>query len=142
MRHRFGYREVNHDRPYMKSLKFFIVDDDPFSRMLYQQHLVNLGFKDNVLFDNGNDCISKLNMQPDIIFLDYDMQPLNGLDVLTAVKKYNPNIQLLIISGHGDIEVASDAIKMGANDYIKKGDRDLELISEAISKILMGRGLN
>ena len=70
-----------------KKLKFFIVDDDPFSRMLYNQHLLNMGYKNNVLLDNGIDCINKLELEPDIIFLDYDMQPINGLEVLKKVKE-------------------------------------------------------
>jgi polysaccharide export outer membrane protein len=121
-------------------LKFFIVDDDHFSRMLYRQHLMNLGYKNNVLFDNGYDCIKKLDLSPDVIFLDYDMQPLNGLDVLQIIRQYNPNIRLLIISGNESKEIENDAKKFGAYEYIKKGDRDLEMISRVLSRI--GKELN
>ena len=117
------------------NLKFFIVDDDPFCRSLYQQHLVNLGFRNNVLFENGYDCIKKLHLHPDIIFLDYDMQPYNGIEVLQMIKQYNPHIHLLIISSQKDSEVISAAKKYGAFDYIPKGDNDLELISNVILKI-------
>ncbi len=124
-------RKVEH----VNKLKFFIVDDDYFSRMLYRQHLINLGYKDNILFDNGYDCIKKLDMCPDIIFLDYDMKPFNGLDVLQLVKQYNPDITLLVISGHDDAQVAIDAMNLGAYDFIKKGDSDLEKISQIVSLI-------
>ncbi len=119
----------------LEKMKFFIVDDDHFSRMLYRQHLINLGFKNNILFDNGYDCIRKLDLSPDVIFLDYDMQPLNGLDVLQIVREHNPNIRLFIISSNSDKEIADEAIKQGALGYIKKGERDLEMISNAISSI-------
>src|ERR1700742_3264337 len=69
--------------------KFFIVDDDPFCRMRLSQHLNNLGFKDNTQFDNGIDCINKLNLQPDIIFLDYDMPQVNGIEVIKKINKLN-----------------------------------------------------
>jgi CheY-like chemotaxis protein len=119
----------------MEKMKFFIVDDDHFSRMLYRQHLINLGFKNNILFDNGYDCIKKLDLSPDVIFLDYDMQPLNGLDVLQIVREHNPNIRLFIISSNNNKEIADEAIKHGAVGYIKKGEDDLEMISNAISSI-------
>lgn len=121
------------------SPKFFIVDDDPFSRMLYRQHLLNLGYKDNLLFENGKDCINKLNLQPDIVMLDYDMEPFNGLDVLQMIKKFNPNIQLFFISGVKDSKIESEARKHGAIEYIIKGDRDLEMISKTITGILQER---
>lgn len=103
--------------------------------MLYRQHLLNLGYSNNVLFDNGFDCIKKLDLSPDVIFLDYDMQPLNGLDVLQIIKQYNPNIHLLIISGNEDKKLADDAKKYGAYAFIKKGDRDLEMISDVLASI-------
>jgi PleD family two-component response regulator len=119
-----------------KNLRFFIVDDDPFSRMLYRQHLLNLGYKNNILFENGNECIDKLNLEPDIVLLDYDMKPFNGLQVLQIIKKYNPNIQLILISSIKDSQVASDAIRYGAVDYIVKGEQDIESITSGINRIL------
>lgn len=117
------------------NLKFFIVDDDHFSRMLYRQHLLNMGYKNNLLFDNGFDCIKKLDLSPDVIFLDYDMQPLNGIDVLQIIKQHNPNIHLLIISGNADGRVAEQAKQLGAYAFIKKGEKDLEMISNALETI-------
>ncbi|WP_345080065.1 response regulator [Nemorincola caseinilytica] len=116
-------------------MKFFIVDDDHFSRMLYRQHLLNLGYSNNVLFDNGFDCIKKLDLSPDVIFLDYDMQPLNGLDTMQIIKQYAPNIRLLIISGNEDKKIAEDAKKYGAYAFIKKGEKDLEMISDILATI-------
>lgn len=116
-----------------KNLKFFIVDDDPFSRMLYRQHLINLGYKNNILFDNSRDCIEKIGLRPDVILLDYDMQPFNGVEVIKKIKKINPDIHLVMVSSIKDDDVATEAIKHGAIDYIIKGDSDLELISRIIS---------
>ncbi len=119
----------------LNKLKFFIVDDDHFSRMLYRQHLQNLGYKNNLLFDNGFDCIKKLDLSPDVIFLDYDMQPLNGLDVLQIIKQHNPDIHLLIISGNEDKTIEDEARKHGAVEFIRKGDQDLEMISHTLERI-------
>jgi len=104
--------------------------------MLYRQHLLNLGYKDNILFENGDACIDKLNLNPDIVLLDYDMKPYNGLQVLQIIKKYNPNIQLILISSINDSKLASDAIRYGAVNYIIKGDQDIEMITNGINEIL------
>lgn len=121
------------------NLKFFIVDDDPFCRMFYHQHLLNLGYKNNSLFENGIDCINQLGEQPDIIFLDYDMQPINGIETIKMIKQQNPNIYLLMITSQNDKRIASSALKNGANDYIIKGEKDLEMISTVINNILTMR---
>lgn len=118
-----------------KNMKFFIVDDDPFSRMLYRQHLMNLGYKNNILFDNGRDCIDKIGLQPDLVLLDYDMPQYNGVEVIKKIKKINPNIQLVIISGINNSDIVTEAMKHGAIDFIIKGEKDLEMISNVINII-------
>ena len=124
------------------NIKIFIADDDPFYRMLYNQHLLNLGYKNNLLFDNGTDCINRLYLHPDIVFLDYHMPPSNGIDILRHIKAEYPDIALLLISGQSDIQVALDALKQGASAYIIKGEEDLQMISGAIDKIVKGKFLN
>jgi CheY-like chemotaxis protein len=118
-----------------KKLKFFIVDDDAFSRMLYNQQLVNLGYKNNILLDNGVDCIDKLDLKPDVIFLDYGMAPINGIEVLKKVKQENPGINILFISGNKEMQIVNEALNGGAFDYIFKGDHDLDQIKRAVKRM-------
>ncbi len=119
----------------LSRMKFFIVDDDPFSRMLYRQYLLNLGYKDNTLFDNGVDCINRLDMHPDVVLLDYNMEPLNGLEIIKKIKKINPEIHLLVISAINDKKIAEEAVANGAVGYVIKGERDLERIREVLKNL-------
>jgi len=119
----------------LNNLKFFIVDDDPYYRMLYQQHLTNLGYKNYYVFENGIDCVNQLAQQPDIIFLDYDMKPNNGLEILKMIKKENNNIFLLMISSQSEHTFVSRALAHGADEYIVKGENDLELIKKVIADV-------
>lgn len=73
---------------------------------------------------------------PDIILLDYDAPPLNGLDVLKEVKVLHPQIHLLMISAQKDIKVVEEAIRYGVSGYIMKDDRQLDMVSYATEKIL------
>lgn len=116
----------------------FLVDDDPFCLQLYHYHLKNLGLKDVYLFDNGRDCINSLVLQPDLIFLDHYMKPMNGIDVLSEIKKYNPDIFVVFISGQEEIHVPIIAMENGAFDYLVKNDiteDKLQLIIEKIQSI-------
>jgi polysaccharide export outer membrane protein len=125
----------------LNQLKIFMVDDDPFSLSLYEQHLRNLGFGDITSFSNGTDCLHKLTMQPDIIFLDHGMDILNGIEVLKKIKRFNPNIFVVFVSGQEDIQTAVNSLKYGAFDYIVKGQNELERFGKVIGKILEVREL-
>jgi len=121
--------------PMNKTEKLFIVDDDALTANLYAQHLKNLGYEDVQLFDDGQDCLNALIEEPTIILLDHQMENLSGMEVLQKVKRFDPNIYVVFISGQEDIATAVDALKYGAFDYIIKGQNDLKSIEEVLVKI-------
>ncbi|MEA3223433.1 MAG: response regulator [Thermodesulfobacteriota bacterium] len=57
---------------------------------------------------------------PDLVFLDYRMPEGDGVDVLGKIKSYDPNVPVVFITGQGSEEIAVQAMKAGANDYIAK----------------------
>ena len=116
--------------------KFFIVDDDIFCANLYEQHLLNMNYSDITYFNNGNDCLSNLDLNPEIIFLDHNMEDITGFEVLKKIKRYNPNIYVVMISGQENIKTAVDALKYGAFDYIIKDTNVCEKINLIINKII------
>jgi DNA-binding NtrC family response regulator len=117
--------------------KFFIVDDDIFCANLYEQHLTNMNYTDITYFDNGNDCLSNLDLNPDIIFLDHNMDDITGFEVLKKIKRYNPNIYVVMISAQENIKTAVDALKYGAFDYIIKDADVCEKINPILEKIIL-----
>jgi polysaccharide export outer membrane protein len=118
-------------------LNIFIVDDDPFSLSIYEQHLINLAYGPVQAFESGTACLSALTQTPaDIIFLDHGMEILNGIDVLKKIKRINPDIYVVFISGQDDIQTAINSLKYGAFDYIVKGDDDLKRIDTVLKKIV------
>lgn len=118
-------------------LNVFIVDDSLFCRHLYKQHLINLGFTNIFLFEDGESCLLNMNLSPDLILLDYDMGEINGMDVLQKIKSSNPTTHLMMISARNDNNIANDAIRNGAMCYITKNENDLEMISIETSKIAL-----
>jgi len=117
------------------NFKILLVDDDPFCLGMYQQHLESLGYSDITSFDNGPDCLNHLTLQPDVIILDHGMETLNGLEVLKKIKRFNPNIYVIFVSGQENIETAVSALKFGAFDYIVKGKLQLENLTKVLGKI-------
>src|ERR1700744_2320050 len=106
--------------PKTTNYRIFLVDDEPFCLDLYQQYLHNLEQPDIHLFSSSAECLNQLSLQPDLIFLDYQMDSINGLETLKKIKRFDPNAIVVFISGQETIEVAVNALKYGALDYIPK----------------------
>lgn len=117
-------------------LKIFLVDDDPFCLNLYEQHLRNLGYQQLTTFENGATCLNALTQKPDIIFLDHSMDILTGVEVLKKIKRFNPDIYVVFISGQENVETAVSSLKYGAFDYIVKGENETRRMEETIKRII------
>lgn len=117
------------------NFKFFIVDDDPFCSSAYEQHLNNIGFYDIYYFQNGDECLDNLFLKPDIILLDHNMDNLSGFEVLKKIKRFDPNIYVVMISGQDEINVAVESLKYGAFDYVIKDNSVCEKLNEIIQRI-------
>lgn len=100
--------------------KIFITDDDPIWRLLLHEMLEGIKCTDIVHFSCGADCIRHLYLNPDIIFLDYQMNDLNGLQVLKKIREILPDTLVIFCSEHEKINVAVEAMKNGSFDYIIK----------------------
>jgi DNA-binding NtrC family response regulator len=119
----------------VEQFKIFVVDDDFFFQNLFRQHLENLGYKDVTLYSSGFDCLNHLYDKPDVIFLDYNMDNLSGYEVLKKIKRFNPDIYVVMVSAQEEIKPAIDALKHGAFDYIQKGNDELTKVRQVLVKI-------
>ena len=117
------------------SANIILVDDDLFSLNIYRQGLENLGYNKVSLFLNGTICLSNLNQKPDIIFLDHNMDDLTGFEVLKKIKRYDPNVLVVIVSAQENMRIAVDDLKYGAFDYIIKGDNEIEKMQNVIERM-------
>jgi two-component system response regulator GlrR len=70
---------------------------------------------------NGREAVDRLRREPfDLVVTDLVMPMLGGMEILEFVKKYHPETPVIILTGHGSIESAVDAVKKGAFDYVEK----------------------
>ena len=119
-----------------KDLKVFIVDDDYFCSNIYKQELSYAGFCNFYLFKNGEECLKNISILPDIIVLDYDMATIDGLQVIKIIKKMYPSINMVMVSGKKEKQVALEAMEHGAAAFIRKDGNELEQLSMAANKIV------
>ncbi|VAV87191.1 Nitrogen regulation protein NtrX [hydrothermal vent metagenome] len=99
-----------------------IVDDERDIRELIADILEDEGYSTR-LAGNSDDAMSAIkDQQPALLILDIWLKDSNmdGIDILKAVKRDYPDVPVVIISGHGNIEIAVAAIKQGAYDFIEK----------------------
>ncbi len=99
-----------------------IVDDERDIRELISDILIDEGFTTR-LASNSDECMNEINQAPPaLMILDIWLKDsrMDGIDILSTVKRDNPDIPIVIISGHGNIEIAVAAIKQGAYDFIEK----------------------
>lgn len=113
----------------------FVVDDEELITKSLHRTLTKLGFLDVHTFSNGTDCVNALNKDPFIVLLDYQMEGLDGFDVLCKIKRYNPNTYVIMMSSQDDVTNAVDTMKFGAFDYIVKGDTDIARLQYTIDRI-------
>jgi len=113
-----------------------IVDDEPSILQSLSGLLSDEGFE-VLTAANGYEALKIVNTEfPDLVLLDIWMPGIDGIETLKEIKKDNPYIQIIIISGHGTIETAVKATKLGAFDLIEKPlsiDRIIVAINNALN---------
>ena len=99
-----------------------ITDDERDIRELIADILQDEGFTTR-LAGTSDECMAEIDKEPPaLMILDIWLKDSNmdGIDILKVVKRDHPDIPIVIISGHGNIEIAVAAIKQGAYDFIIK----------------------
>ncbi|HYN38639.1 MAG TPA: response regulator, partial [Rhodospirillales bacterium] len=111
-----------------------IVDDEADIRELVAGILEDEGHRSRLARDSDEALRAIEERRPHLVVLDIWLQGsrLDGLEVLSVIKRTYPDLPVVIISGHGNIETAVTAIKRGAYDYIEKPFKADRLILVAL----------
>ena len=121
-----------------------IVDDESDIRELVAGILQDEGYGARTARDSDDALAAIKTRRPSLVFLDIWLQGsrLDGLQLLSAVKEENPELPVVMISGHGNIETAVSAIKLGAYDFIEKpfkADRLVLVANRALENLRLKR---
>lgn len=108
--------------------KILVVDDEVQIRTLLSRMLELEGYE----VCQAGDCrtaLKQLEFQsPDVVLCDVFLPDGNGVDLVSSVKKTAPNVEIILLTAHGNIPDGVQAIKNGAFDYITKGDDNNKII--------------
>ncbi len=97
-----------------------IIDDEKAIRKTLTEILSYEGYKIDEA-ENGEEGLKKFKEKTyDVVLCDIKMPKLDGLEFLDRAREHNPDVPVIMISGHGTIETAVEAVKKGAYDYISK----------------------
>ena len=118
-----------------RSKKVWIADDDESIRFILEKGLMDAGFNVNV-FEDGNEVVNQLDIdKPHVLLTDLKMPGRDGMDLLDTFKNEHPNIPVIMMTAHSDLDTTVEAFENGAWDYIAK-PFDLNGAIEKISKAL------
>ena len=103
-----------------QQLVVVVEDDLPLNQLIYG-FLELHGFENVVACYSGEEALKTIPKSGKVIVIqDFDLPGINGIDVLQQVKAYNQSADFIFLSGQGSIDVAVEALKNGAFDYIVK----------------------
>ncbi len=102
------------------SPKVLVVDDEERFRLTLAKLLTVIGLGVTTL-GSGQEALEALQREPyDIIVLDVRMPGMNGIETLAEIKKINPMVEVIILTGHASVDAAVDIMKLGGYDYLLK----------------------
>lgn len=118
-----------------KSKDIWVVDDDRSIRWVLERALTKQGYHCTV-FESGESLLRKIQHQsPDVIISDVRMDGMDGLELLQRIQKEHPDIPVIIMTAHSDLESAVASFQGGAFEYLPKPfdvDEALALVDRAL----------
>ncbi len=117
--------------------KVYVIDDDPAMRDSLDFLLGSAGF--NVrLFDSAQVFLDELaNLEPGCVVTDVRMPGIDGMELLRQLNSGTRRLPVIVMTGHGDVPLAGEAMKLGALDFLEKpfgDDRLVGMIETALAE--------
>jgi len=103
--------------------KVFIVEDDEIFTFLVETKLGTMPGVEAKTFVMGQDMLDSLGEEPDVVFLDYSLPVMDGLEVLKEIKKINSEARVVMLSGLEWDQVVNQCLEAGAEAFIQKDSK-------------------
>ena len=100
-------------------VKVLLVDDEEQFRNTTSKILVRRGYE-TIMAGSGPEALEKLSENPDVVILDVKMEGMDGHDTLKKIKAEQPDLPVIMLTGHGALPSAKESLGAGAFDYLNK----------------------
>jgi len=119
----------------MKRNKILVVDDEHLIRWSLEQNLKKQGYE-VATAGTGEDALRLVREeQPDLVMLDINLPGISGIEVLEKIKDYDDEVIVIMVTAHGGLDTAVNAMRLGAYDYVSK-PFNLDELSIIVKKAL------
>jgi two-component system invasion response regulator UvrY len=121
-------------------IKLIIVDDHLHVRQAWSW-VLNQVPKLNVIAQcaNGQEAIEAAkNLQPDVILMDINMKPVNGIEATRSIREFAPDMKIIGVSVQAERSYVNEMLRNGANGYVTKNSPSSEMVI-AIDEVLAGK---
>lgn len=102
-----------------RKIRVLMVDDEKDFRIATEKILNRRGF-DTLMAASGQEALAKLESRPDVVILDIKMEGMDGHETLKEIRRLNPALPVIMLTGHGALPSAGQALAEGAFDYLNK----------------------
>ena len=118
----------------MDDFEILFVDDDQTILNMVEEYLAVFDYRVSIV-DSGLKALELIKDKDfDVVFTDFKMPDIDGLELLAMIKEYRPATEVIIVTGHGTMESAIQAMKFGSYDYIQKPFK-LDVLRIVIDKL-------
>lgn len=119
-----------------KKMKIALVEDNRFHALLFERAIVERYPETTVdTYPSGKACLKVLRERSyDLIAIDFHLPDINGLELLSLVHAEQPDLAAVLITGEGSEQIAAEAIKTGAIDYIAKSNDFVSVVPRIVSQ--------
>ncbi|HZJ72791.1 MAG TPA: response regulator, partial [Planctomycetota bacterium] len=120
--------------------RVLVVDDEPTVLDVFREYLAGEGY-DITAVGSGEEAVSVLGkVKPDVILTDLNLPGLSGLDVMRQARTADPEVAVIVVTGHASASSAIDALRQGAYDYVTKPP-DLYDVGQIVQRAIASRRL-
>lgn len=116
--------------------QIFIVEDNNMHSLMLDYLLSKQTTAHIRKFNSGEECIANLKFHPDVVILDYGLPGMDGMKTFLEIKKVNPDVAVIVVTGNKDRRIALQFLNAGVYDFIRKEDDAFGLVGKITDNIL------
>jgi len=111
-----------------------IVDDSKADARILQRFLLKISYWkiESHIFYNQDDLLNSISTHFDIIFIDYLLGDIDGIELIKKLKKKQIKSAFILLTGFGNEKIAIETLRVGATDYLNKNDLNTEIVVKTI----------